>query len=112
MSDDGGPAYPCRETFVTLKDGHFVYAEDYRWCPGMSLRERFAVAIVAGSMAHPQSCGEPNEKWTFDEAQKLTNEAMGRRIQDAAVAQNAALQAGAEAMKDDPLYADGDEVKP
>lgn len=71
------------------------------------LRERFAVALVT-AWSHRETA--PNIVDVFDEAQRLTVEAMGRRIRDAAVAQNAELQAGAEAMKDDPPYADaGDE---
>ena len=58
MSDDGGPSEHAK------------------------LRERFAVAIVAAGL-HVRRPGDMPAAWVLDDAQKLTDEAIKRRKQDA-----------------------------
>ncbi len=89
MSEDGGAFYPTHPV-PGVHGGE----------PGASLRERFAVALAQGMAA---SGNEFTWKDVLDEAQLLTDEAMKRRKRD----NTKRLAEGAEALKDDPLYADG-----
>lgn len=87
MSEDGGPAYSGYRLELTqglggYPDGIRVSREMLRPIAGMSLREHYAGEIAK------RTCSDPSKDrlWitcVFDEAQRLTNEAVKRRGEDA-----------------------------
>lgn len=69
--DDGGPAYPFAEKHT---DGTHYHSH-----PGMSLRDRFALAAIQGLVARP---GTPDPEWESRMAYKVADAMLRARKED------------------------------